>query len=230
MPRLGELVAVAPLGSFRATGGRIPRQSHRYSGRTAMHANLSVHEPKPAEDVDAPLAFSMEGHDGPPPPPLISRFWAPGWNSVQSLNKFQSEIGGPLRGGDPGRRLIEPQHAGPPTYFTDIPPRAEPRQGGWQFVALHHIFGSEELSLLSPGVAERVPQPYLAMHPEDAAGLGTGEGDPVTVTIGNVTFGLTVKLHPSLPRNVAGLPSGVPRLPVLSLPAFGTIVKGKEDG
>ena len=149
---------------------------------------------------------------------------------MQALNKFQSEIGGPLRGGDPGRRLIEPQHVGPPTYFTDIPPRGEPPQGGWQFVALHHIFGSEELSLLSPAVAERVPQPYLALHPEDAAGLGAGEDDPVTVTIGDVTFGLTVKLHSSLPRNVAGLPSGVTRLPVLSLPAFGTIVKGKEDG
>ncbi len=230
IPTLGELVAVAPIAGFRATGGRIPRQSHRYSGRTAMHADISVHEPKPPEDIDAPLAFSMEGHDGPPPPALISRFWAPGWNSVQALNKFQSEIGGPLRGGDPGRRLIEPQNVGPPTYFSDIPPRGEPPQGGWQFVALHHIFGSEELSLLSPAVAERVPQPYLALHPEDAAGLGAGEDDPVTVTIGDVTFGLTVKLHSSLPRNVAGLPSGVTRLPVLSLPAFGTIVKGKEDG
>ena len=155
IPALEELIAVAPPAGFRTTGGRIPRQSHRFSGRTAMHADISVHEPKPPEDVDAPLAFSMEGHDSPPPPPspLIPRFWSPGWNSVQSLNKFQSDIGGPLRGGDPGRRLIEPQNAGPPTYFTDIPPRGEPRQGVWQFVALHHIFGSEELSLLSSGRA-----------------------------------------------------------------------------
>ena len=232
MPKLGELVAVAPLAGFRTIGGRIPRQSHRYSGRTAMHANISVHEPKPPEDVDAPLAFSMEGHDSPPPPPssLIPRFWSPGWNSVQALNKFQSEIGGPLRGGDPGLRLIEPQTAGPRTYFSDIPPRRKPRQGGWQFVAFHHVFGSEELSLLSPAIVGLVPQPYLVLNPEDAAGLDAIEGDPLTVTIGDVTFGLTVRLHSSLPRNVAGMPSGFPRLPVLSLPAFGTIVKGKEDG
>ena len=50
----------------------------------------------------------MEGYQGQPPAPLIPRFWAPGWNSVQALNKFQEEVGGPLRGGDPGRRLIEP--------------------------------------------------------------------------------------------------------------------------
>jgi len=148
---------------------------------------------------------------------------------VQSLNKFQSDIGGPLRGGDPGRRLLEPQNDGPPTYFTDIPPRGEPRQDGWQFVALHHIFGSEELSLLSSGVAELVPQPYLALRPEDAALLGVAEDDPVTVTIENVTLKLAVKLDPGLPENTAGLPSGLPRMPVLSLPAFGTIEKGKEN-
>jgi NADH-quinone oxidoreductase subunit G len=231
IPELKELIAAAPAADFRTTGGRIPRQSHRYSGRTAMHADISVHEPKPPEDVDAPLAFSMEGHDSPPPPPspLIPRFWSPGWNSVQSLNKFQSDIGGPLRGGDPGRRLIEPQNAGPPTYFTDIPPRGEPRPGGWQFVALHHIFGSEELSLLSSGVAELVPQPYLALRPEDAARLGVTEDDPVTVTIDDVTLQVAVKLDPGLPENTAGLPSGLPRMPVLSLPAFGTIERGIED-
>jgi NADH-quinone oxidoreductase subunit G len=231
IPELKELIAAAPAADFRTTGGRIPRQSHRFSGRTAMHADISVHEPKPPEDVDAPLAFSMEGHDSPPPPPspLIPRFWSPGWNSVQSLNKFQSDIGGPLRGGDPGRRLLEPQNDGPPTYFTDIPPRGEPRQGGWQFVALHHVFGSEELSLLSSGVAELVQQPYLALRPEDAARLGVAKDDAVTVTIGEVTFGLAVKLDPSLPENTAGVPSGLPGLPVLSLPTFGTIEKGEED-
>ena len=74
-----------------------------------MHANIDVHEPKPPDDPDSPLAFSMEGYPRRSRPPrLIPRFWAPGWNSVQAVNKFQDEVGGPLRGGDPGRRLIEP--------------------------------------------------------------------------------------------------------------------------
>ena len=83
--------------------------------------------------------------------------------------------------------------------------------------------------MLSSGVAARAPQPYLALLPEDAARLGVAQDDPVTVTIGDVTFGLAVKLDPSLPKNTAGLPSGLPGLPVLSLPAFGTIVKGEEN-
>ena len=73
-----------------------------------MHANVSIHEPEQPHDPDTALAFSMEGYPGHPPPPLIPRFWAPGWNSIQALNKFQDEVGGPLSGGDPGERLIEP--------------------------------------------------------------------------------------------------------------------------
>ena len=73
-----------------------------------MIADISVHEPKPPQDPDTPLAFTMEGCQDHPPAPLISRYWSPGWNSVQALNKFQQEVGGPLNGGDPGKRLIEP--------------------------------------------------------------------------------------------------------------------------
>ena len=68
-----------------------------------MLADVSVHEPKPPADPDTPLAFSMEGYQDQPPAPLISRYWSPGWNSVQALNKFQQEVGGPLKGGDPGK-------------------------------------------------------------------------------------------------------------------------------
>ncbi|MFZ0241987.1 MAG: hypothetical protein WAL90_10110, partial [Desulfobacterales bacterium] len=69
----------------------------------------------------------------------------------------------------------------------------------------------------------------LALHPQDAAGLSLVEGDPVTVTIGDVTLSLPVKLDPGLPESVAGLPAGLPRMPILSLPAYGTIAKGKQD-
>ena len=67
-----------------------------------MHADVDVSEPKPPDDPNSPLAFSMEGYEGRPPPALLAHDWAPHWNSVQALNKFQEEIGGPLRGGDPG--------------------------------------------------------------------------------------------------------------------------------
>ncbi len=109
IPMLGPIADLeGPRSSFTPPR-RVPRQSQRFSGRTAIHADLGVREPKPPDDPGSPLAFSMEGTPGPPPAPLITRYWSPGWNSVQSLTRFQEEIGGALRGGDPGVRLVEPR-------------------------------------------------------------------------------------------------------------------------
>ena len=165
-------VNAAPPPEFREKGMKVPRQSHRYSGRTAMSADKTVHEPKPQDDSDSPLSFSMEGFEGKPHPSLLPRYWSPGWNSVQSLTKFQREVDGPLCGGDPGQRLIEPGSGpggqGGPAFFDDIPPAFSVRENRLLVVPLYHIFGSEELSVLSPGIAELAPKPYLALNAEDS--------------------------------------------------------------
>ena len=90
IPDLQPILRAAPSSDFRIDGQKIPREPHRYSGRTAMQANVSVHEPEQPDDPDAPLSFSMEGYPGNPPPALIPRFWAPGWNSVQALTSFRT--------------------------------------------------------------------------------------------------------------------------------------------
>jgi NADH-quinone oxidoreductase subunit G len=95
----------------------------------------------------------MEGYESPPPAPLISRYWSPGWNSVSALNKFQQEVGGPLKGGDPGRRLIEPQKDAKPTYYTAVPPKSKPGQE--QVPPRYDIFKNEELSAQSPAIIAR---------------------------------------------------------------------------
>ena len=120
-PQLAPAVAAAPSSKFRMAGAKIPRESHRYSGLTSIHANISVAEPKPPNDPDSALAYSMEGSPNQPPGALQPFFWSPGWNSIQAVNKFQSEIGDALRGGDPGVRLFEPSQKG--AYFTSIPRR-----------------------------------------------------------------------------------------------------------
>jgi NADH-quinone oxidoreductase subunit G len=207
-----RLAEVAPAENFRVAGQKIPRQSPRYSGRTAILANVDVSEPKPPDDPDSPLSFSMEGYEGQPPAALITRFWAPGWNSIQALNKFQSEITGPLRGGDPGLRLIEPVPPGKITYFEKIPAAFEPREGKWLAIPVHHIFGSEELSVLTPGIAEKAPEPYAALNPKDAAGLQVDDGQEVKVTVEGAVYQLPVKLMLTLPRGIVGLPVGLPGL------------------
>jgi NADH-quinone oxidoreductase subunit G len=228
IPVYSPILKIAPPAGFRIAGQKIPRQPHRYSGRTAMLAQIDVNEPRPPSDLDSPLAFSMEGYEGEPPPPLITHYWAPGWNSVQALNKFQDEVGGPLLGGDPGQRLIEPAPGAEVSYFHDVPAACSPREGEWLIVPIYHIFGSEELSILSPGIAERSPQPYLALNPEDASGLRVNDGDEIELALDGSIHRLLVKLQPALPSGVAGLPAGMRELPGISLPAWGKLSRGRK--
>jgi NADH-quinone oxidoreductase subunit G len=246
IPSLEPILRAAPPAAFRMDGQKIPREPHRYSGRTAMHANVNIQEPGQPDDSDTPLAFSMEGYPGHPPPSLIPRFWAPGWNSIQALNKFQDEVGGPLSGGDPGERLIEPMQGKKVGYFQNVPAGFKPRAGEWLLLPLHHIFGSEELSILAPAIAELSPQPYLALNPADASDLGLAAGDEVQLRLraqANVTtdrsanaaattaaeiFRLPLRLKPELLHGTAGLPvglTGIGNLAGVALPAWGELKK-----
>ncbi|MEJ2660233.1 MAG: molybdopterin-dependent oxidoreductase, partial [Desulfobacteraceae bacterium] len=226
MPVFQPVTALNPKFDLPTSGGKIPRQSHRYTGRTAMHANINVSEPKPPIDEDAPLAFSMEGYDGQPPPELISRIWAPGWNSVQALNKFQSEIGGPLRGGDPGRRLIEPALSDNGRYFAMLQQEMQLGEDDYLLVPIHHIFGSDPLSMASPGIAQRAPRPYLALGPEETP---ADEGETVRLMVNGRSLDLPVKLLPGMPGRIAGLPAGLPGLPKVSMPAVVKIIMTKKQ-
>jgi NADH-quinone oxidoreductase subunit G len=213
-PLLQGVEAAAPDADFRALGDKIPRQSFRYSGRTAIQAQVTVHEPAPPPDPDAPLNFSMEGYGGAPPPALLAHYWAPGWNSVQSLNKFQEEIAGPLRGGDAGQRLLEPASRREIPYHRPAAPTVSADGGArWRAVRLHEIYGSEELSAIAPAVAARVPAAYIALGPEDAAALQTGEGQALQVGLDDQILELPVRLRRGLPAKTVGLPWGLPGLP-----------------
>ncbi|MEO6965418.1 MAG: NADH-quinone oxidoreductase subunit NuoG [Acidobacteriaceae bacterium] len=222
MPQLARVAGAAPSSTFRIKGARVPRESHRYSGRTAMTANISVVEPKPPTDPDSALSYSMEGTQLQPPGALQPFFWTPGWNSIQAVNKFQSEIGGELKGGDPGVRLFDSSAAG--AYFNTVPAAFARREAEWMVIPIEHIFGSEELSLRAPGVAELAPGPYLALNATDAAKIG-GEGNAteVEVEIGGVKQRLPLKLLPDLPAGVAGIPAGLTALRGEEFPAWSRI-------
>lgn len=229
LPLLQSVADIAPPADFRIAGQKIAREPHRYSGRTAMTANVSVQEPKPPPDPDSPLAHSMEGFHGIPPGPLNPRYWQPGWNSVQAVNKFQEEIAGPLKGGDPGRRLLEPPANSTTSYFAEIPRPFAPRPGEWLVIPVWHIFGSEELSALSSGIAELAIKPFVALNAEDAERLQLKEGDPVSLTMDGLAEPLPVKVVAGLPRGVAALPAGITPPLVRPLPGWGKITKGSPE-
>lgn len=219
-----RITEIAPHTDFRITAQKIPREPHRYSGRTAMHADKTVFKPKPPADPDSPMAFSMEGFQGRQPAALTPFYWSPAWNSVQATNKYQSEVGGPLRGDDPGLRLIEPQKDVEVKFFDNIPAAYRRRENEWLAVPLHHIFGSEELSVLSPGLAERVPSPYLALNSADAEALKVEAGMEIKIALNGETHNLPIIIQRELPAGVIGLPVGLPGMSWMELPAWGRIL------
>ena len=218
-PVFAPLPGLAPEADAMPRGLRVPREAARFSGRTAMNADRTVHEPAPPADPDAPLTYSMEGTRRQPLPVLNPRYWAPGWNSVQSLNKFQQEVGGPLRGGDPGLRLFDPLDSEPaassaPPPYVELSLGEEVASGngdgGFTVVPLPHVFGSEELSAKAEAVARRTPAPALALHPDDARAIDPtndstiGEGTEVTLEIEGPVDSAEGGGGPSGPRSATG--------------------------
>ncbi|MGN7885544.1 NADH-quinone oxidoreductase subunit NuoG [Dyadobacter endophyticus] len=225
MPQFKGIERAAPPSDFRINGQRIPREPHRFSGRTAILANVAVSEPKPPEDVDSPLSFTMEGYRGMPPAPLIPFYWSPGWNSGQSVHKYQTETGGSLRGGDPGVRL-----SGEGLHFENgfqehIPPAFERQPDEMTLVPLPHIYGSDELSVRSPSVESRIPHPYIAMNSLDAERMQTMEGDVLQVQIGGELYELTVVRKDEIPEGLAGIPYNLPSTSGIAWPAKGVLTK-----
>jgi NADH-quinone oxidoreductase subunit G len=229
-PSLAAITKAVPDAKLRIDGMKIPRQPHRYSGRTAMLANINVSEPQQTIDAETPFAFSMEGITADVPAALEPVIWAPGWNSNQAVNKFQDEIGGHLRGGDAGVRLIEA--AGATGWFTHVPEAFKPVQGQWRIVLLWHIFGSEELSRHSPPVAERSPAPCALMNPSDAALLAVESGDRLEIKNleGMALIFLPVKIEPTLPCGLLGITAGLPETLEISQLDRVTLVKANYRG
>ncbi len=207
--RLARIVEAAPSARFRIQGSRIPRQSHRSSGRTAMNANRDIHEPRPPQDVDSPLAFTMEGQRVGVPAAEIPIFWYPKWNSVQSVNKFQQEINGPLKGGDPGVLLIEPAGG------KDYQPVSAVTREGINVQWLYELFGSEELSIRGAAIASRIPAPYLTLNPQTAAQLGVQDATRVRVVSGGLRWDADLRVRATMAAGVAGVPRGLPGIPVV---------------
>lgn len=179
-PRFARLSEVLPKGNPFIAGMKVPRQSHRYSGRTAMIANVNVHEPKQMEDAESIMSFSMEGIPSQKDASILGASWAPKWNSNQSISKFQDEVNGELKQGHPGCLLIERTTGG--DYF-EPPAAAAPLKGKQLRLAYSfQIFGSDELSARAAPIQARMTDAYVGLCPEDAAERGLAQGDVATIT------------------------------------------------
>ena len=227
IPALSRIMEASPDATYRVKGLKIARSPRRYSGRTAMRANISVHEPRASQDSDTALSFSMEGYVGPnEPAPFIPFAWAPGWNSPQAWTKFQDEVGGHLRTGDSGVRLIEPKADATPHYFADIPAAFSAPDDALRVAPLYHLFGSDELSAMAPATQSMVVQAYVALSVADASRLKLAENSLVKVTLANRTYSLRLQISKTLAVGLVGLPAGIPGMPPVLGHAYAKLAAG----
>ncbi|EAZ99728.1 NADH-quinone oxidoreductase subunit NuoG [Marinobacter sp. ELB17] len=208
-PALADIVASSLSADYRVKGVKLARAPHRFSGRTSLRANIAVSEPRTPQDPDTPFNFSMEGYSGFDRPRKEVPFaWAPGWNSHQAWNKFTDEVGGHLRGGDPGVRLVAPR-PGAYRYASDIPAAFEPQQDRWQLLVLPRLFGGEETSSRSAPIEERAERPTIGLSSADAARRGFEQGASLTLETETACLTLPLRCDQRLPSGIVSLPAGI---------------------
>jgi len=165
-------------------GMRYPRQQHRYSGRTAMRADISVHETKQEQDEEGIMSYSMEGIPPVRDAEVFNTPWYGGWNSNQSIFKFQSHTGEGLKQATHGHVLVnnaatdnlnstDKKYSAVTTLATSA--------GDYTVFPLYHLFGSEELTGKTPAIQEKATGAYIALCEEDAAKLGLQASDGLAV-------------------------------------------------
>ena len=222
LPGGAILNKLTPGADFNFAGMRAPRQHHRYSGRTAMRANISVHEPKQEQDEDGIMNYSMEGVPPLKDATVFSSPWAPGWNSNQSLFKFETKVGGPLKQASHGVRLLDNSGAANAWYDATV---TKASGDGFSVFPVYHLFGSEELTSRSPAIGEKATAAYVALNPADADKLGLAASDGVQVQHNGA---VPVLLRNSIQPGTVGIPVGLDGLNFQDMTANVSLEKARD--
>jgi len=150
-------------------------QTPRASGRTAMLANQTVHEPKPFIEIGAPYKHSMEGiQAGQSKEFPLAYSWSPGWNSNQSNHKFRDEYRSAELAQQEGVICIAAKHGD--QWFKWQAHWSKSSKAQWQILPLQKVFGSDNLSLHALPIAQLKVQAQIIVSPVDAEKLSFTPG------------------------------------------------------
>lgn len=201
---------IAPNSALRIAGMKVPRQPHRYSGRTSINADKNVAEQKQTQDEDSALAFSMEGAPINVPSSLNASVWSPGWNSNEAVNKFQDEVDGHLRGGDPGIRIIKPSTTS--TIAENIGDLKDVTLEGKKLLAIAaaRFFDGDRRLTLSSALLQRAESPAAQINGATAARLNLATGQSIRITNGDVSLQCQLRVIDAIPDNLLILPNTSP--------------------
>lgn len=194
--------------SFRIHGQKIARSPIRSSGRTALRADIDIHEPCQPKDINSMFSFSMEGYNQPNASISHIPFaWFPGWNSPQAWNKFQIKIGKNLISGDSGIHIFKIDK-NKTSFYTKLISKNIIKEEYWHIIPYYHLFGNEELTQYSSVIQENIPLKYALISLSDAMKLGLKKDSIVEFNCLNENYRLAVHLSKCLNEKQIGLPIG----------------------
>lgn len=235
-PYLRAVAETAPDAKYRIMGLKVAREPRRYSGRTAMRAPISIHEPMQPKDLDTGLTFSMEGYVGDKTDSALIPFaWAAGWNSPQAWNKYQKKVGGALKQGEAGIRLFDRLNRLPKrTYvmpdFGKSPTTQMDKDGKGMacLVPIYNLFASNPMVARSPVVASQLIEAVWTIAEDDAKAWGIHASDWIEMVVEGETMALPVKLVPYLAEGYIGYPVGQVPIVHANLPVRMNILRPNE--
>ncbi len=197
------------LSNFAINGHGVARQSSEYSGRTALYAHISMHEPSPPQDPDSPLVYSMEGARRKIPLPLVSSSWQPSWNSVQA--SFIDTLKARDDQDHQACRqsifdLVKPSAKPPSRHATsDLNQKQKPQ---FYLVPEYNIFTSEERAAYS-SLSSRAADIKAKISQPDAQALGLADGSVINLSSEKISESFTVAVDHKLVAGVITLPFGL---------------------
>jgi NADH-quinone oxidoreductase subunit G len=169
--------------------GKLAMQTPRVSGRTALLANQTVHEPKPFAEDGADYKQSMEGivagHDSTQP---LAYSWSPGWNSNQSNHKFKAEYGHQRT--QQAELAVSPSEK--PYWYKWQSSWSSLSKANFKVLAQNKVFGSESLSIEAMAIAKLSSEACLYINPRQAKELGLTNSQIVRCDKDPTTFVLVI--------------------------------------
>lgn len=203
-----------PDSNFRIYDQKVARSPIRSSGRTALRANIDVHEPQQTKDFNTMFSFSMEGYNQPNKSLSHIPFaWFPGWNSPQAWNKFQNKIGKDLISGDSGVFLFKKQNQSL-HFYLDLFTKSFVQKKHWYIIPYYHLFGNEELTQYSSIIQENTPLEYALISELEGINLGLKKDSIVEFNCLNKNYRLKIWLSKYLNGKQIGLPIGRKGFPI----------------
>ncbi|STM19661.1 NADH-quinone oxidoreductase subunit G [Escherichia coli] len=186
--------------------------------RTAMRANISVHEPRQPQDIDTMFTFSMEGNNQPTAHRFASAVClGAGLELPAGVEQIPGRSGRQTALWRSGACVcLKPAKM---VWITSPAYRhaSSRRTGNGVSRRITTCLAAMNCHSVAPVFQSRMPQPYIKLNPADAAKLGVNAGTRVSFSYDGNTVTLPVEIAEGLTAGQVGLPMGMSGIaPVLA--------------